>query len=297
MAPTVADTSASANDLDSVSYAGSNSVDSGYKSSCPTPDLVSADAYYATQRSSALLTLNARPNAANKATPRNATDVDLLHLASLRQTLLKAIERYESVQTPYYYATTPVTPAATAKRSTSPSPPRSAAAQQPPPPPPPIKARSSSVNARSSTRKASPDVPKRPWRNHSPPASPQRHQSFYRSYRQARNPRILSNEAPIQNGRPHAPPPPPPLPPTPTTPTDGGALHYGACSAKAASLKNPTIPQQQHESTLQQDADGRMAWCPSERIISTSPSTSSSSSDDETLTQISSVKYEGKKKK
>ena len=116
-------------DKDSIGYAGSNSIDSGYKSSCPTPDY-SSDGYYhhsAVKGTSSALPpvqqhVNApllkprrliqKPEAAKlhqrsgpAASPQESSSagpgLDLAHLTSLRQTLLKAIERYESrVETP-----------------------------------------------------------------------------------------------------------------------------------------------------------------------------------------------------
>ena len=137
-------------DKDSIGYAGSNSIDSGYKSSCPTPDY-SSDGYYhhagvksahqpqqqhqmqqqqqqhqqqqqqqqqqvqqqlqppllKPRRLIPISPVNhvaTTPNASVPAVgsePVNAPGLDLAHLTSLRQTLLKAIERYESrVQTP-----------------------------------------------------------------------------------------------------------------------------------------------------------------------------------------------------
>lgn len=64
-------------------YAGSNSVDSGYKSACPTPDL---DNY-----------IQRPPTKPRPPLPADeqAAPLDLDHLSSLRQTLLSAIERYD----------------------------------------------------------------------------------------------------------------------------------------------------------------------------------------------------------
>lgn len=75
-------------------YAGSNSVDSGYKSACPTPDL---DNYVVQQRTPPAI----KPRRFVPAPPLPADDaaaaapLDLDHLASLRQTLVSAIERYD----------------------------------------------------------------------------------------------------------------------------------------------------------------------------------------------------------
>lgn len=74
-------------------YAGSNSVDSGYKSACPTPDL---DNYV--QRPLTAPTKPRRPPPLPDSRSRSAghdEPLDLDHLASLRQTLLSAIERYD----------------------------------------------------------------------------------------------------------------------------------------------------------------------------------------------------------
>jgi len=128
-------------DKDSIGYAGSNSIDSGYKSSCPTPDY-SSDGYYHhagvksahqsqqqhqlqqqqqqqqhQQKQPPLLkprrlvptspvnhvatTPDASSGPLAGSEPISAPGLDLAHLTSLRQTLLKAIERYESrIQTP-----------------------------------------------------------------------------------------------------------------------------------------------------------------------------------------------------
>lgn len=86
-------------------YAGSNSVDSGYKSSCPTPDLMAQDASnYISGRPPVLKsrrTLPAIPVAVtgNHQPATNGIDsppLDLDHLTSLRRTLLTAIERYDT---------------------------------------------------------------------------------------------------------------------------------------------------------------------------------------------------------
>lgn len=85
-------------------YAGSNSVDSGYKSSCPTPDLMAQDASnYISGRPPVLKsrrTLPAIPVAVTgNHQPANGIEsppLDLDHLTSLRRTLLTAIERYDT---------------------------------------------------------------------------------------------------------------------------------------------------------------------------------------------------------
>ncbi|XP_057373384.1 uncharacterized protein LOC130694331 isoform X2 [Daphnia carinata] len=91
-------------------YAGSNSVDSGYKSACPTPDCLmpAHDANNYISARSALpppvlpksrRTLPAVPMAAAAAHLRSSapdTPLDLDHLTSLRRTLLTAIERYDT---------------------------------------------------------------------------------------------------------------------------------------------------------------------------------------------------------
>ncbi|XP_046644961.1 uncharacterized protein LOC124333877 isoform X2 [Daphnia pulicaria] len=92
-------------------YAGSNSVDSGYKSSCPTPDclILAQDASnYISARPPPVLpkprrtlpaapalvgsTSGSHPEGSNHCT----APLDLDHLTSLRQTLLTAIERYDT---------------------------------------------------------------------------------------------------------------------------------------------------------------------------------------------------------
>ena len=105
------DESCSSPEKDSIGYAGSNSVDSGYKSSaCPTPDLV--DGYYthhgrlAGRRSHPPIpTKNPLPvTPVASVPPHTGTDsaqpVDLEHLTSLRQTLLKVIRRYDADELP-----------------------------------------------------------------------------------------------------------------------------------------------------------------------------------------------------
>lgn len=86
-------------------YAGSNSVDSGYKSSCPTPDLAQDASNYISGRPPVLKsrrTLPAIPaipvatTAPTAAAGHNDTRLDLDHLTSLRRTLLTAIERYDT---------------------------------------------------------------------------------------------------------------------------------------------------------------------------------------------------------
>ena len=92
-------------------YAGSNSVDSGYKSSCPTPDCLipAQDANnYISARTAApppvlpksRRTLPAVPPSADDGSNRCPTvggaPLDLDHLTSLRRTLLTAIERYDT---------------------------------------------------------------------------------------------------------------------------------------------------------------------------------------------------------
>ncbi|XP_032788020.2 uncharacterized protein LOC116925426 isoform X1 [Daphnia magna] len=87
-------------------YAGSNSVDSGYKSACPTPDCLmpAHDANNYISGRSALpppVLPRSRPTLAAVADVRlgsSAPDapLDLDHLTSLRRTLLTAIERYDT---------------------------------------------------------------------------------------------------------------------------------------------------------------------------------------------------------
>ena len=91
-------------------YAGSNSVDSGYKSSCPTPDclILAQDASnYISARPPPVLpkprrTLPAVPlvDSTSVSHPEGSNHcnapLDLDHLTSLRRTLLTAIERYDT---------------------------------------------------------------------------------------------------------------------------------------------------------------------------------------------------------
>ena len=85
-------------------YAGSNSVDSGYKSSCPTPDLAQDASNYISGRPPVLKsrrTLPPVPVVVSKVQPSAGNHqidgpLDLDHLTSLRRTLLTAIERYDT---------------------------------------------------------------------------------------------------------------------------------------------------------------------------------------------------------
>ncbi|KAI9556605.1 hypothetical protein GHT06_016395 [Daphnia sinensis] len=88
-------------------YAGSNSVDSGYKSACPTPDCLmpAHDANNYVSGRSALpppvlpksrRTLPAVPAAHLARSTAPDAPLDLDHLTSLRRTLLTAIERYDT---------------------------------------------------------------------------------------------------------------------------------------------------------------------------------------------------------
>ena len=83
---------------DSIGYVGSNSVDSGYKSACPTPDPAThADAVYAPSPSSSQS--KKYPTATDESngdvsSASSAGDID--HLASLRQSLLNVISRYDA---------------------------------------------------------------------------------------------------------------------------------------------------------------------------------------------------------
>lgn len=90
-------------------YAGSNSVDSGYKSSCPTPDLAQDASNYISGRPPVLKSRRTLPAipvshpaavavAAGQpeAIGSDQTPLDLDHLTSLRRTLLTAIERYDN---------------------------------------------------------------------------------------------------------------------------------------------------------------------------------------------------------
>lgn len=94
-------------------YAGSNSVDSGYKSSCPTPDLAQDASNYISGRPPVLKSRRTLPAVPGSTTTTgndqklSASSVaqapslppaplDLDHLSSLRRTLLTAIERYDT---------------------------------------------------------------------------------------------------------------------------------------------------------------------------------------------------------
>ncbi|XP_069693297.1 uncharacterized protein [Periplaneta americana] len=79
-------------DKDSVGYAGSNSIDSGYKSSCPTPEPSPGDAllYDAGGKRG---TQKPRIAMGTKVMARHARDLD--HLMYLRQSILSAMQRYE----------------------------------------------------------------------------------------------------------------------------------------------------------------------------------------------------------
>ena len=94
-------------DKDSVGYAGSNSIDSGYKSSCPTPEPTDG-LFYGTEPGSKRGSI-ASQGSQQSQKPRIAMGTkvmnrhshpqyagrDLDHLMYLRQTILSAMQRYE----------------------------------------------------------------------------------------------------------------------------------------------------------------------------------------------------------
>uniref|UniRef100_T1IIB0 Uncharacterized protein n=1 Tax=Strigamia maritima TaxID=126957 RepID=T1IIB0_STRMM len=104
-------------DKDSIGYAGSNSVDSGYKSSCPTPDLSDGSCYGGEGKTASSSSLNRVPECKPRiamgtrvmhrqhqypySSNRSANsscqyDVSLDHLMNLRQTLVTAMQQCQS---------------------------------------------------------------------------------------------------------------------------------------------------------------------------------------------------------
>lgn len=88
-------------DGESIAYAGS--IDSGYKSLCPTPEIPDYESDAKTSGKGAAQTRLAAPSAAGKQCPKptqEELDADLDHLMQLRQSLLTAIARCESPVSP-----------------------------------------------------------------------------------------------------------------------------------------------------------------------------------------------------
>ncbi|XP_049845556.1 uncharacterized protein LOC126298302 [Schistocerca gregaria] len=90
-------------DKDSIGYAGSNSIDSGYKSSCPTPEPGDAGLllYAGDSKRSSIAASAQKPRIAmgtkviNRHSHPQYAGRDLDHLMYLRQSILSAMQRYE----------------------------------------------------------------------------------------------------------------------------------------------------------------------------------------------------------